>query len=58
MGASVDNFIHELILDRDKEVEKMVKNNSNKFKPNEYINKDQTFTALNICSSYGSIYFF
>jgi hypothetical protein len=55
MGASVDNFIHELILDRDKEVEKMIKNNSNKFKPNEYINKDQTFTALNICSSYGSI---
>ena len=55
MGASIDNFIHELILDRDKEVEQMIKNNPNKFKPNEYINKDQTFTALNICSSYGSI---
>lgn len=55
MGASIDNFIHELILDRDKKIEQMIKNNSNKFKPNEYINKDQTFTALNICSSYGSI---
>ena len=55
MGASLDDFIHEIILDNDKEVETMLKKNSNKFKPNEYINKQQTFTALNICSSYGSI---
>ena len=55
MGASLDDFIHEIILDNDKAIETMLKNNPNKFKPNEYINKQQTFTALNLCSSYGSI---
>jgi hypothetical protein len=55
MGASMDDFIHEIILDNSNAIENMIKKHPDKFKPNEYINKDKTFTALNLCSSYGSI---
>ena len=59
MGNSAlkDKFINYLSKDNVDKVKDMLENPDNKgvFLPNQYINKEETFTALNICACYGSI---
>ena len=59
MGSSniKSEFINYLMKDNLEKVKEMLENVKNQgiFFPDDYINKEKTFTALNICSSCGSI---
>ena len=59
MGSSniKSEFINYLMKDNIEKVKEMLENVKNQgiFFPDDYINKEKTFTALNICSSCGSI---
>ena len=59
MGNSVgkDKFINYLSKDNIDKVKDMLDNpdNKNLLIPDQFINKEKTFTALNMCSCFGSI---